>query len=185
MVVGSGHKAVVVALRALFALAALLVVALPGTLGMAASASWNGAPWPLPHLLVVRQSQPASCGPAALATLTTWLGRPRTEAQLLALANLTPRGVTLAEFTRLAHEVELPGTWYAVPAADLRSLPTPFVAHLHAGPADAQLGHLVVVAAISHGYVVVGDPATGAYVSSLALFTRRFSGRVYLLDGAA
>jgi predicted double-glycine peptidase len=184
MVVASGHRAFI-AFRALLALAALLAVVLPGTRGVAASADWNGAPWPLEHLEVVRQSQPASCGPASLATLATWLGRPHSEAQLLEGANVTPSGVTLAEFTRLAHAINLPGTWYAVPTADLGRLPTPFVAHLHAGPAEARMGHLVVVAAVSHGYVVVGDPASGAYVSSVAAFARRFSGRVYLLDGAA
>lgn len=184
MVVGSGHSATL-ALRTVVALAAILAVVLPGTHGVAASAAWNGAPWPLEHLAVVRQSQPASCGPASLATLATWLGRPHTEAQLLDGANVTPAGVTLAEFTRLAHAIGLPGVWYAVPTADLGKVPTPFVAHLHAGPAEAQLGHLVVVAAVSHGYVVVGDPASGAYVASRSTFMRRFSGRLYLLDGAA
>jgi len=168
--------------QALLALACLAAVALPGARGMAASSAWNAAPRALEGLPVVRQSLPVSCGPAALATLATWLGDPRSEAELLAVAQLTEAGVTLSEFARLADLIGLPGTWYRVAAAELQRLPAPFVAHLEAPGAGPQ-GHLVVVGAAAHGYLLVGDPAEGAYVTSAASLARRFTGRVFLPAG--
>ena len=67
-------------LRVILAALALLVLFAPGARGVAASAAWNGEPHALERLKVVLQSQENSCGPAALATLSHWLGVPRTEA---------------------------------------------------------------------------------------------------------
>lgn len=169
------------ALRSALLVAPLVVVVAPPALGVAASEAWNAGPHTLEVLEVVRQSQPSSCGPAALATLSAWLGTPRSEAALIAAAHMGPEGVTLSEFARLAHLTGLPGTWYAVPAPGLSRLRAPFVAHLNVDDQPAALGHLVAVASVSHGYVVVGDPAVGAYVQSLEEFSRRYSGRVYAL----
>lgn len=168
-------------LRLASVVAALAAVFAPGARGVAASAAWNDAPHELTRLVSVQQTSPTSCGPAALATLSTWLGVPRTEAELLAIARVGPNGVTLSEFARLAHQIGLPGAWYQVPPARLGSLSTPFVAHLTTTEVGPDLGHLVTVAAVSHGYVVVADPATGAYVLSLKRFERRYSGRAYVL----
>lgn len=132
--------------------------------------------------MVVLQSQPASCGPAVLATLTAWLGSPHTEAALIAAATMSGDGVTLSEFARLAHGVGLAGTWYSVPAAQLGSLPSPFVVHLNVDGA-AGLGHLVAVAGVSHGYAVVADPAVGPYTLSLAALAAQYSGRAYVVGG--
>ncbi len=169
-------------LRLIAVAASLALVFVPGAWGVAASASWNGEPRPLQHLPVVRQSQRASCGPAALATLSNWLGQPRTEAELIAEADMGPTGVTLGEFARLAAHTGLPGSWYRVGAAQLHLVPAPFVAHLDDGAAGGELGHLVVVAGVGHGYVVVADPAEGAYVGPVRAFARRFTGRVFVLD---
>jgi ABC-type bacteriocin/lantibiotic exporter with double-glycine peptidase domain len=169
-----------VIVRAALATLLLAVVVVPGSVGVAASAAWNGAPVTLPGLQVVPQTHLNSCGPATLATLSTWLGNPRTEAELLQAADVGPTGVTLSEFARLAHQIGLPGTWYQVQPANLHLVPTPFVAHLE-GAGAAGLGHLVAVAAVSHGYVTVADPASGAHVSPLRAFARRFTGRVYVL----
>lgn len=162
----------------------LALVVVPGSVGVAASAAWNGAPVELPQLPVVRQTQVNSCGPAALATLSTWLGNPRTEAELLLTAAVGPTGVTLSEFARLANQIGLPGTWYQVAPANLHVVPTPFVAHLE-GAGAPDLGHLVAVAGVSHGYVTVADPASGAHVSSLRTFARRFTGRVFVPEGGS
>lgn len=165
--------------------AVAVALALPSARGVAASAVWNAGPWPLASLPVARQSQPTSCGPAALATLATWLGSARTETELLALTELGEGGISLSEFARLADVVGLGGSWYRASRQQLAALPTPFVAHLEVGAAGPSLGHLVVVASVGHGYLVVGDPAAGAYVGSVAAFARRFSGRVFLVGGAA
>lgn len=166
------------------ALAALLlsVLLVPGSIGVAASAAWNNSPHTLEALQVVRQTHVYSCGPAALATLSTWLGAPRSEAELMAAAHLGPTGITLSEFARLADHIGLSGTWYQVRAADLHLVPTPFVAHLSGGNAAPELGHLVGVAGVAHGFVAVADPASGAHVAHLRVFARRFTGRVFVLE---
>lgn len=159
----------------------LLLLVLPSARGISASSAWRLAAHPLASLEVVRQSRPASCGPAALATLLGWLGRPHSEAHLLGLTELGVEGVSLAEFARLAHAMDVPGTWYHAPPDRLAQLPAPFVAHLELRSAAAA-GHLVVVRNVTHGYVVVADPAHGAQVVSLEQFSRSYSGRVYLLE---
>lgn len=160
----------------------LLLLALPSARGISASSAWNAAAHPLSTLEVVRQSQPTSCGPAALATLLSWLGRPHSEKYLLGLTELGADGLSLAEFARLAHVMDVPGAWFRSPPARLAQLPTPFVAHLEL-PGAAAAGHLVVVRNVTRGYVVVADPALGAHVMPLQRFVRDFSGRVYLLEG--
>lgn len=159
----------------------LLLLVLPSALGISASYAWSSSAHPLPSLEVVRQSQPASCGPAALATLLGWLGRPHSEAYLLRLTELGAEGISLAEFSRLAHAMDVPGVWYHSPPSQLGQLPTPFVAHLEL-PGAAPAGHLVVVNSVTHGYVILADPAQGAQVVSLERFSRDYSGRVYLLE---
>lgn len=165
---------------ATYSLLVLALLVVPSARGISASAAWSSAAHPLASLEVVRQSQPTSCGPAALATLLGWLGRSHSEAYLLGLTELGVDGVSLGEFTRLAHVMDVPGAWYDSPPARLAQLPTPFVAHLEL-PGATPSGHLVVVRSVVHGYVVVADPAQGALVVALERFGRGYSGRVYLL----
>lgn len=178
-------------LRAALAALLLAVALAPSAVGVAASAAWNSQPAALEALPVERQTHPLSCGPATLATLSTWLGTARTEAELLAAAEVGPEGITLSEFARLAHRIGLAGSWYQVAHTDLHHVPTPFAAHLRSGGYlqgsghTPELGHLVAIAGVAHGYVAVADPATGAHVLPLNAFAQRFSGRVYVLDERA
>lgn len=128
---------------------------------------------------VVRQSRPESCGPAALATVLAWKGRPVGEGAVLARTRLRADGATLAELARLAAAFELPASWYAVPPRDLPRLPTPFIAHLRAGG-----GHYVAVARVARGFVLLADPALGLSLWRLSRFRRAWSGRVMLLRAA-
>lgn len=163
-------------------LAALLILVAPSARGISASAAWSSAAHPLASLEVVRQTQRASCGPAALATLLAWQGRQVSEARLIDLAELGPEGISLGEFARLAHSFDVTGSWYQSPISTLALLPTPFVAHLEL-PGAAAAGHLVVVRSVTQGYVIVADPAQGAQVMALERFGRSYSGRAYLLGG--
>lgn len=166
---------------AAYSLLALLVLGLPSARGISASAAWSSAAHPLASLPVVRQSQPNSCGPAALATLLAWLDRPLSEAHLLSLAELGPGGLSLGEFARLAQALDLPGSWYRSPISELAKLPSPFFAHLEL-PEATSAGHLVLVHQVAHGYVIVADPAHGGRVMSIRQFSRHYSGRAYLLE---
>ena len=73
----------------------------------------------------------------------------------------------------------LDGAWYHMERSRLGSLPLPFVAHL----AEAEGGHYVAVMALRDSVMVVVDPAVGALVGPADALLRRFSGRVFVLDG--
>jgi len=123
----------------------------------------------------VRQRGPRDCGPAALATVLAWRGRPAGEEAVLRLAHVRADGVTLAELARLAGAFELPGRWYAVPRRRLASLPTPFIAHLRSG-------HYVAVDRRVGDFLLLADPARGLVLERRARFVRAWSGRVLLFD---
>src|SRR5690606_13755400 len=155
----------------------LLALLLPSTVGMTASAAWNDAVRVVPGLETTLQTQPASCGPALIATLATWSGSGVSEATVIAQADLSHDGVSLAEFARLASLHALDGTWYRVEQGRLGGLSTPFVAHLHV----ATGGHFVADVAQAADKVVVVDPGPGVLVGPLGSLLRGVSGRVFVL----
>lgn len=189
------------------AAAALLAGPVASALGTSASLGWRNAPLglepdaaadvrgfavtaaPGPALVAAiasvqlptarRQAGPVDCGPAALATVLAWYGRPLGVAAVARAAHRRADGVTLAELVRLAAAFELPGAWYAVPSASLASLPRPFIAHL----SDAG-GHYVAVRWVGRGFVLLADPAQGLVLERIRRFARAWSGRVLLFDGA-
>ena len=127
---------------------------------------------------VVRQSDPAGCGAALLATLLARRGRPVAQADLLAAAPPGPDGISLATFRRLAAAHGLTGVWRARAP---RSLPEgAFVAHL-ARPA----GHFVYVDTRVGDYLHVLDPARGAAMWHVDRFLARWSGRYLRLEADA
>jgi len=176
--------------------AVVLMVAGPAisALGVARSLRWRARPYPvaapvagLPAAFL--QHGPRDCGPAALATVLAWRGRPAGEAPVLRAARLRADGVSLAELARLAAVFELPGAWYDVPRRRLGALPTPFIAHLRAGgswgllrPADRREGHFVAVRRVLRGFVLLADPARGLVVEREASFARSWTGRALLFD---
>jgi len=163
-----------------------LLIAGPTYRGARAGQAWNAAPFALETALpAVLQEQFNDCGPAALATLLEWAGRPTELAAVSAAAQLGPDGLSLGEFARLAHSFGFPGAWYRVEASDLAALRVPFVAHVAAAPHEPALGHLVLVWAVGRGAAIVTDPAVGAYALPTSELARRFTGRVYELEGAA
>lgn len=170
-----------------WALGVLLLAAGPAVsaLGSARSAAERARPRLVADLVgaplaatlpdAVRQRGPRDCGPAALATVLAWRGRPAGEEAVLSSARLRADGVTLAELARLAAAFELPGSWYAVPARRLESLPTPFIAHLRGG-------HFVAVDRRVGAFVLLADPARGLVLERRARFLRAWSGRVLLFE---
>ncbi len=176
--------------------AVALLAAGPGVsaLGVARSMRWRARPYlvapgsaALPSALL--QRGPQDCGPAALATVLAWRGRPVGEGPILRVAHLRADGVSLAELVRLAAAFELPGAWYAVPRRRLDTLPTPFIAHVRAGrhlfglPAgDGGPEHFVAVRRVLRGFVLLADPARGLVLEREARFARSWTGRVLLFD---
>lgn len=168
--------ALTLTLLALDAVAAVSL-ALPAWHGTRLAAAAVNAPHPVPELPVELQSLPNTCGPAAVATLATWLGTPVAEAAVLRRANLTASGISLAEFTRLAalHGVE--GAWYQVGASVLHGLQAPYAIHV----TRAGRGHFLLVSEVRGGLALVADPATGGAVVPLKSLLAEFEGRVFVL----
>ncbi len=132
---------------------------------------------PLPGPSVVLQVAEVDCGPALVATLAAWAGRPVGLDAVTAQATLRPEGVSLGEFARLSSLHGLEGAWFAVPGARLASLRAPFVAHLERGGA----GHFVAVVALDGHHAVIADPAAGALAGPARALLRDYSGRAFLL----
>lgn len=126
-----------------------------------------------------RQTAPNDCGPAALATVLAWRGRPAGLASVRDAARLRADGASLAEMVRLAADFELPGAWYRVPPTALAALPTPFLAHL-----TSDGGHYVAVRWVGRGFVLLADPARGWVLERASRFQRTWRGRVLLFDAA-
>lgn len=159
-------------------LAAAAALALPAARGQALADAAMRQELSVPELGVVLQSRDNSCGPAVVATLASWLGSATTEAEVMRRAALTPAGISLAEFARLAESFGAAGVWYQVAPAALAHLPTPFAAHLD----RSGRGHFVLVVTVKGSLALIADPASGARVAPLSSLAREFSGRAYLLN---
>lgn len=163
---------------------AAVTLAAPSVRGQLLAAEAMNAPLSVPELHVALQSLPNSCGPAAVATLATYLGGPDgvvTEAEVLSQAELLPSGVSLGEFARLAARFGVAGSWFRVERSSLGSLATPFVLHLSRDGA----GHYVVVLHVKGALAVVADPAVGGSVTPLAALRAESSGLVFLIRSRA
>lgn len=129
---------------------------------------------------VVRQSSFNTCGPAAIATLLSHVGRPTSEAAIVAEARLDVTGVTLAEFSRLANQHGLTGEWVRVlAAAQLQQLPPLSVAHL-----DDFSGHFVLILADAGDFILLADPARGRLLVPRSLFLEQWSNLLFVLEPA-
>lgn len=159
--------------------AAAASLALPAARGQVLAAAAMSQELSVPELAVVLQSRDNSCGPAAVATLASWLGAGATEAEVMRRAALTPAGISLAEFARLAAAFGIAGAWYHVAPSALSRLPTPFAAHLD----RSGRGHFVLVLTVKGSLALIADPASGAHVAPVAHLAREFSGRAFLVRG--
>lgn len=169
-------------LLAISAAAAALVA--PAARGQVLAWEAMNASLAVPELYVVRQSLPNSCGPAAVATLATWLSPglpPLSEEAVLVRAALTADGISLSEFARLASLHGVPGTWFRVDHSSLARLATPFAAHLTRGGQ----GHFVIVLHVKGQLALIADPAEGGHVSPLSALTPEFTGLVFLVGRGA
>lgn len=171
------------ALVATFATAAAALAA-PAVRGQALASAAMNASLAVPELYVALQSLPNSCGPAAVATLATWLdpaGEPVSEEEVLAQAELAPTGISLGEFARLASLHGISGVWFRVKPSSLTRLSTPFAAHLTRG---AQ-GHFVIVLHVKGELALIADPAEGGRVAPLSALAAEFTGLVFLIRSGA
>lgn len=161
--------------------AAAASVALPAVSAVRLATAASTAVMSVPELAVELQSLPNSCGPAAVATLARWLGVSTSEAEMLQAAALSPSGVSLAEFARLAALHGIEGVWFQVGHGAIGRLATPFALHL----TRAGQGHFVLVKAVRGDLALIADPASGGAVVPLASLRQESTGRVFVLTRGA
>jgi predicted double-glycine peptidase len=166
-------------LRAILPVLVFALLCAPTVIGLARSVAtadtdvlelgWRG---------VIRQDEPNTCGPAVLATLLAMLGVERSETEIASRAALGPRGVTLAEFGRLSHELGLPGQWLRLTdTGRLEALPKPSVVHIR-----DSYGHFAILLGVAGGFVQLADPARGNVLVRKSVFERRWTGRVFVFE---
>ena len=104
------------------------------------------------------------------------LGLIQTEHALLATANYTSDGITLAEFDRLAQSVNWTGTWYSGAAINSLgpSADSPITLHL-----TTDGGHFVLLRAYANDFALIEDPSAGLTVVSRASLSAVWSGYFY------
>lgn len=159
--------------------ATALLLFVPVVHGARTTHEWASAPRTVEGLPVVRQQGRFDCGPALLTTLARWAGVRVSLADVLALSDVGPTGMSLAEFSRVATALGMPGGWYEVPRSVLDEVSAPFVAHFWA---TEDLGHYAAVVSLGHGLALVADPARGAVVGGAAELLGTYSGRAFLFD---
>jgi ATP-binding cassette subfamily B protein RaxB len=122
----------------------------------------------------VSQEEATDCGVAALAMVARFHGQSVSLAGLRQGIRLGPRGASLLELQRGAAALGFRCRAVRVGVEQLASVRLPALAHL----ADE---HYVVVYALEHGGVVVGDPATGVVTLPTDAFRRAWTGTLLLL----
>jgi ABC-type bacteriocin/lantibiotic exporter with double-glycine peptidase domain len=121
------------------------------------------------------------CGPAVIQTLLSRQSKYVFQEEIATYisdeAIKNNKGITLADFDKLATQYGLPGSWVHVnDLSRLNEVPTPFVAHL----TKWDIGHFVIVDSVGYGYVLVADPSKGNTIYSTEEFFKLWSDRIYL-----
>lgn len=122
---------------------------------------------------VIRQSNPLTCGPAAIATLLTfYYDDPASEQDILKLTNVTGRGASIEELENaLAAKRYHSESYHMTFAMLLKEVQEGPVIVLFPG----DIRHYVVVIGISRDYLLIADPARGELLSHKDEFLRLWS----------
>jgi predicted double-glycine peptidase len=157
---------------------ALLATASP-FLAWKAWGRWGPVPErPVPPGAEVRQWSPATCGPAAVATLLNVYGRSWSRATLERQCGVSAAGTSLEHLAHAcqAHGLQAEGLRATAPRG-LRRVPRPFIGYVSGG-------HFVVIERLKGGLFEVFDPASGAR-RSWSPEELHESGQGYVLSAAA
>lgn len=123
----------------------------------------------------IRQTTPASCGPALLAAMQRLLGSlPYTEYHFLRRLPVGEQGISLLEFAREAQAIGWPGKWYEGAFTDLTSVAKPIPVYL-----NSPVNHFVLVLYASPELTLVLDPALGHVAMSTKQFLTTWSRLFY------
>jgi ATP-binding cassette subfamily B protein RaxB len=120
------------------------------------------------------QTQPNSCGPAALAYLLSYLGLDARESDFLQAATLGPAGASMADLAGLARRLGLQAWGERQNYAALHETTKPAIAHVGGD-------HFVVVLASDAASVDLFDPRRGYVRLARAAFERVWGGNVLVV----
>ena len=122
---------------------------------------------------VIRQTNPLTCGPAAIATLLTfYYDDPSREQDILKLTNVSGRGASIEELEKALEAKRYNAETYHMTFAML-------LKEVQVGPVvvlfPGDVRHYVVVIASSGDYLLIADPARGELLSHKDEFLRLWS----------
>jgi FAD/FMN-containing dehydrogenase/predicted double-glycine peptidase len=138
---------------------------------------WEAAHQPDAVTPTVIQFDGTECGPATLAMILAYYGRPVRLDELSDFCQVEQDGSRASHLLAAARHYGLSARGLRLTAAATRTLPTPFIAHWRAD-------HFVVVEAFTPGRVTINDPASGRRVLTAEEFDQAFSGVVLAFSPA-
>jgi len=124
------------------------------------------------------QTEAAECGLASLAMVASYHGLHTDMATLRQRFQLSLKGATMVDLTRIAGQMQLNPRALRAEMEHLPQLQLPCVLHW-------DLNHFVVLTQVSHGKVVIHDPARGVRRLTLEEVSKHFTGVVLELTPAA
>ena len=160
---------------------AIAVTTAPGAVYGLQVMSWRD----IPFRTIVRQQYDYSCGSAALATLLRYhYGRNVGEAEIFKAmyeqgdqAKIRKVGFSLLDMKRYLQAEGILADGYRLTLEELISAPRPAIAVIKVGP----YRHFVVIKGVSDHRILIGDPALGLKIYSLAQFQAMWDGVVFAL----
>ncbi|TMH12029.1 MAG: peptidase domain-containing ABC transporter [Betaproteobacteria bacterium] len=131
-----------------------------------------------PRVPMLLQTEAAECGLACLAMVAAHHGLHTDMPTLRQRFQLSLKGATLVDLTRIAGQLQLNPRALRAEMAHLSQLQLPCVLHW-------DLNHFVVLTQLSHGKVVIHDPARGVRRLAMDEVSKHFTGVVLELSPAA
>lgn len=142
----------------------------------------------MPFRSVVRQQFDYSCGSAALATLLKYhFDRPLNESQVFSAmyavgdqAKIRQVGFSLLDMKTYLATLGLASDGYRETPAGLAAMTAPAIAVIKVGAYK----HFVVVKGVRDGQVLIGDPAQGLKVYTVAQFAAVWNGVLFVIHSS-
>jgi ABC-type bacteriocin/lantibiotic exporter with double-glycine peptidase domain len=133
------------------------------------------------ELPLVRQSLGIDCGPAALATVAAYHGRPVDYDEFRTEVTLDRDGIDYLALSQIAERLGFRAQGAKASYDGIASCTLPAIAHLRRRFGG---GHFVVVHRWTSTHVVLADPAVGLRKLSRRAFCRRSTGYLLIVQPA-
>lgn len=131
---------------------------------------------------VIMQSNGSTCAAAACANIAGYLGKPKTEAEMVALLGTTDAGTSPAQVVYGMSALGFQCRKHRVPDGDISRIRPPAVIFVHAGTeAD---GHAAAYIRMEDGRAEIWDPSSGKALHDPKEFVKKWGGRAVEISGS-